>query len=84
MSDPAVEAAQRVWKSHLTLSYPHRPAELGLWPVDAIEAGAREAFASILELHTPIRTAPDYAYCDECDTQWPCATAKLCHGLEPR
>lgn len=71
MSDPAVEAAQRVMDK-----VAHRSGH-----VQRV-AAAREALKPIRELHMPEPYAQGPDYCAECDHQWPCGTAKLIYTTE--
>lgn len=70
MNDPAVEAAKRVGK---TLPYGFFSR---LTSSDLI-ATAREALAPLRELHQKTICEEDGPLCFECESEWPCATARL-------
>lgn len=78
MSDPAVEAVNRVIEKI-------RACGLGpeLYPSDLLLA-AREALAPLKELHK--LTRDEYGHpgriCDDCDHDWPCPTARLIYREE--
>lgn len=82
MTDPAIEAAQRVWirryggDGHFDRSV--RNGDVGAFVVDA----AREVLKPIRELHKPeVVRSPDDEQWTECTScygaHWPCDTAKL-------
>lgn len=83
MSDPAVEAARRAMKRD-----PH--GGVSLYDIAEIRVNtAREALASIRELHRPFQRV-DYpgadgrTVCNHClgPTDWPCLTARLCYTAD--
>ncbi|AKJ72149.1 hypothetical protein GMA1_52 [Gordonia phage GMA1] len=72
-TDPAVEAARLAAASGWDVLYCEFSQE------DLVTA-AREALAPIRELHRgePYAQGPDY--CEECEHQWPCPTARLIYS----
>lgn len=74
MSDPAVEAALR-YSANLPFGFDSRLTGA------ALIFAAREALAPIRELHTPVHQCCDecggFQVCAECESWWPCATARL-------
>ncbi|WP_066904436.1 hypothetical protein [Mycolicibacterium houstonense] len=85
MSDPAIEAAQRMWirryggDGHFDRSV--RNGDVGAFVVDA----AREALKPIRELHYPREGSVSAMYPDplcNCGDDWPCDTAKLIYTTE--
>ena len=83
MSDPAVEAAARAFAQieDDDLTYASERDKT------ALIAAAREALAPIRELHKRAYLndnpyEPAEWDCGECETHWPCATAKLIYPSE--
>lgn len=79
MSDPAVEAAQRAW----ALRYGENNQ---MWFTDSLAGdgfasrlvdAAREALEPLKKLHQMTVCEEDGPLCFECESPWPCATAKL-------
>lgn len=70
MTDPAIEAAQKVWERH---EPPYRS--------DDLIAAAREMAKSVQELHRRVGGLRA-TVCEACQVYWPCETAKRVYPSE--
>lgn len=84
MSDPAVEAARRIFERTKTITF----SPDGPWARDALIPAAREALVPIRELHVPISTTDPDGYGDylRCSCGFPnwsdCRTAMAVYTSE--
>lgn len=92
MTDPAVDAAQRVCAEKALLN--DLPYGVNAAEAEIAVLATREALAPLRELHRPVgtrvRSAPSFesriekscATCDAGFEPWPCATARLIYPSE--
>lgn len=86
MSDPAIEAARRAWNERYDPEAFESSAE-GFGFASRMTAAAREALASIRQLHAKAYLndnmyEPAEWDCGECESPWPCATARLIYNTQ--
>ncbi|MGW8936009.1 hypothetical protein [Gordonia terrae] len=80
-SDPAVNAAEKVWAAGYAAYSNGRPFNPDDALADALITAAREALKPLRQLH--YKTGPfESRYCSADLRDWPCATAKLVYSAE--